>query len=70
MKIRFKTDFANNWKTGDIVDVKYLGHYDVLVDGVAIIDVRLLSEVCESIDGKWVNFAEELKDVFDEGSVE
>lgn len=49
MKIRFKTDFANNWKTGDIVDVKYLSHYDALVDGVAIIDIRLLSEVCEAI---------------------
>ena len=32
-----------------IVDVKYLNHYDALVDGVAIVDIRLLSEACEAI---------------------
>jgi hypothetical protein len=70
MKIRFKTDFANNWKAGDIVDANYLDTGDVLVDGVAIIDARLLFEACEVIDGKWVNLAEELKDVFEEESEE
>lgn len=70
MKIRFKTDFANNWKAGDIVDAKYLDTGDVLVDGVAAIDARLLFEACEVIDGKWVNLAEELKDVFKEEGAE
>lgn len=69
MKIRFKTDFADNWKAGDIVDADYLDNGDVLVDGVAAIDGGLLFEACEVIDGKWVNLAEELKDVFEEESV-
>ena len=52
MKIRFKTDFADNWKAGDIVDAKYLDNGDVLVDGVAAIDARLLFEACEVIESE------------------
>lgn len=70
MKVRFKTDFANNWKAGDIVDANYLDNGDVLVDGVAAIDARMLFEACEVIDDKWVNFPEELKDVLKEAGEE
>ena len=71
MKIRFKTDFADNWKAGDIVDAKLLDTVDVLVDGVAAIDGGLLFEACEIIeDEKFFNFAEELEDVFEEESEE
>lgn len=46
MKIKFTKDFANNWKVGDVVNVKYIGHGDVLVDNVAIIDLNLLIRHC------------------------
>jgi len=46
MKIKFTKDFANNWKAGDIVEVKYLGHNEVSVDNIAIIDLHLLLKHC------------------------
>ena len=49
MKIRFISDFAKNWKAGDIVEVKTLSNGDTLVDNVAIIDTVLLMEHCEVI---------------------
>lgn len=49
MLIKFTKDFANNWKTGDIVEVKYLEKGEVLVDGVAKIDIGLLLKHCRII---------------------
>lgn len=46
MKIKFSKDFANNWKAGDIVNVKYLSQDEVLVDDVAKIDLHLLLKHC------------------------
>lgn len=46
MKIKFTKDFANNWKVGDIAEVKDMGHGDVLLDGVVIIDTNLLLKHC------------------------
>ena len=50
MKIKFTKDFANNWKVGDIVEVKYLGYGEVLVDNVAKIDFHLLLKHCKIIN--------------------
>lgn len=49
MKIKFITDFARNWKAGDIVEAKPLPDGDTLVDGVALIDTALLWEHCEAV---------------------
>ena len=49
MKIEFTKDFANNWKTGDIVEAKYLEKCEVLVDDVAKIDIGLLLKHCRVI---------------------
>ena len=46
MTIKFTKDFANNWKAGDIVKVKYMDKGDVLVDNVALIDFNLLLKHC------------------------
>lgn len=46
MKVKFTKDFANNWEAGDIVNVKYIGHGEVLVDNVARIDLNLLVKHC------------------------
>lgn len=49
MEIRFTTDFAGNWKAGDIVEAKVLSSGDTLVDNVTCIDTALLMEHCEVI---------------------
>lgn len=49
MKIKFITDFAGNWKIGDVVKAKYLEKGEVLVDDVAKIDVGLLLKHCRII---------------------
>lgn len=49
MIIEFTKDFANNWKTGDIVKAKYLEKGEVLVDDVAKIDIGLLLKHCRVI---------------------
>lgn len=49
MLIKFTEDFANNWKAGDIVEAKYLEKGEVLVDGVAKIDINLLLLHCKII---------------------
>ncbi len=49
MLIEFTKDFANNWKKGDIVKAKYLEKGEVLVDGVAKIDAKLLLKHCKII---------------------
>jgi hypothetical protein len=49
MKIKFVTNFAGNWKTGDVVEAKYLEKGEVLVDDVAVIDIKLLLEHCKII---------------------
>lgn len=49
MKIQFTKDFANNWKTGDIVEAKYLEKGEVLVDSVARVDAELLLKHCKII---------------------
>jgi len=49
MKIRFITDFARNWKAGDVVEATLLSNGDTLVDNVARIDTALLMEHCEVI---------------------
>lgn len=46
MKIKFTQDFANNWKAGDIVNIKYIDRGEVLVDDVAIINLNLLLKHC------------------------
>lgn len=50
MKIKFIEDFANNWKANQIVECRYLGYGEVLVDNVAIIDVNLLLKHCKVIE--------------------
>lgn len=45
MKIKFTKDFANNWRAGEVVDVKYIGHGDVLVDNVARIFYQILRDM-------------------------
>lgn len=53
MLIKFTKDFANNWKAEDVVEAKYLGKSEVLVDNVAKIDIRLLLKFCKIIsEGK------------------
>ncbi len=49
MKIRFITDFARNWKAGDVVEAKVLSDGDTLVDDVARIDTALLMNHCEVV---------------------
>ena len=49
MKLRFITDFARNWKTGDVVEAKHLSNCYTLVDDVALIDTALLMEYCEVV---------------------
>lgn len=49
MKIKFIKDFANNWKAGDIVEIKYLEKGEVLVDDIAKIDIKLLLKHCKII---------------------
>lgn len=49
MKLRFVTDFARNWKAGDVVEAKFLSNGDTLVDNVACIDTALLMEHCEVV---------------------
>jgi hypothetical protein len=49
MKVRFITDFARNWKAGDVVEAVFLPNGDTLVDNVARIDTALLMEHCEVI---------------------
>ena len=49
MKIRFITDFAENWEAGDVVEAKVLPNGNTLVDGVASIDTGLLMEHCEVV---------------------
>lgn len=49
MLIKFTKDFANNWKAGDVVKVKYLEKGEALVDDVAKIDVGLLLKHCNII---------------------
>lgn len=49
MLIKFTKDFANNWKAGDIVKAKYLEAGEILVDGVAKIDAKLLLKHCKII---------------------
>lgn len=57
MKLRFVTDFARNWKAGDVVEAKFLSNGDTLVDNVACIDTGLLMEHCEVVteseDQEW-----------------
>lgn len=50
MKIKFIEDFANNWKAGQIVECKYLGNGEILVDNVAKIDLNLLLKYCKIIN--------------------
>lgn len=56
MIIEFTTDFAGNWEIGDVVKAEYLEDGEVLVDGVAKIDIGLLLKHCriisESEEGK------------------
>ena len=49
MKLRFITDFARNWKAGDVVEAKPLPNGDTLVDDVACIDTALLMKHCEVV---------------------
>ena len=49
MLIKFTKDFANNWKAGEIVEAKDLEKGEVLVDGVARIDLGLLLKHCKII---------------------
>ena len=49
MKIEFTKDFAGNWKAGEIVEVKYLGMGEILVDNVAKVDVKQLLEHCKIV---------------------
>ena len=49
MKIRFISDFARNWKAGDIVEAKVLPNGDTLVDNTACIDTAMLMEHCEVV---------------------
>ena len=49
MKLRFISDFAGNWKAGEIVEAKPLFNGSTLVDDVAYIDTALLMEHCEIV---------------------
>lgn len=49
MKLRFITDFARNWKAGDIVEAEVLSNGDTLVDHAASIDTALLMKHCEVV---------------------
>ena len=49
MKIRFISDFAGNWKAGELVEAKPLFFGDTLVDNVACIDTALLMKHCEIV---------------------
>lgn len=49
MKIKFTKDFAENWKAGEIVEAKYLGKGEVLVDNVAKVDLKQLLKHCKII---------------------
>ena len=55
MKVKFTKDFANNWKAGDIVEVKNMGQDEVLVDDVALISLDLLLEHCVILSENEVN---------------
>lgn len=52
MKIKFITDFAGNWKTGDTVEAKILSNGDTLVDDAACIDTALLMEHCVVVESE------------------
>lgn len=52
MKIKFITDFARNWKAGEIVEAKFLSNGETLVDNVACIDTALLMEHCVVIESE------------------
>ena len=49
MKIKFVTDFARNWKAGDVVEAVVLSSGKTLVDNIAYIDTALLMEHCEVV---------------------
>ncbi len=49
MRIKFTKDFAKNWKAGEIVEARYLGMGEMLVDNVARVDVKQLLEHCKII---------------------
>ena len=49
MKIKFTKDFARNWKAGEIVEAKYLGKGEMLVDDVAKVDAEQLLKHCKII---------------------
>ena len=49
MKLRFITDFAKNWKAGDIVEAEFLSDSEILVGNVARIDATLLMKHCEVV---------------------
>lgn len=51
MKIKFTKDFARNWKAGEIVEAKYLGMGEILVDNVAKVDLNELLKHCKIISG-------------------
>jgi predicted RNA-binding protein len=52
MKIKFTTDFARNWKAGEIVEAKILSNGDTLVDDVTYIDTTLLMEHCVIVESE------------------
>jgi len=60
MKIKFITDFARNWKAGEVVEAKLLTNGDTLVDNVAAVDTALLMEHCEVIEDEdeWTSSGE------------
>lgn len=43
MKFKFTKDFANNWKTDDIVSVKKINDKEYLVDDVALIYIEMMN---------------------------
>jgi hypothetical protein len=49
MRIEFTKDFARNWKAGEIVEAKYLGKGEILVDNVAKVDLNQLLKHCKII---------------------
>lgn len=44
MKFKFTKDFANNWKTDDIVSVKKINDKEYLVDDVALIYIEMMND--------------------------
>lgn len=52
MKIKFITDFARNWKAGEIVEAKLLSNGDTLVDNVTCVDTGSLMEHCVVIESE------------------